>query len=197
MDSHPKKALSRNLAVDSMPLPVCHAARAGGSALAACEGAGKGYCASKKMFWHGVKLHAVAAANHIVAKFWFTGAARHDIAAFRETDHQYRPKTRIFGDKAYNCATTEAKIACGNARLLPIRKKNMLCADNTEAENQRRGKKRKPVETVFSMLSANLGGRIFANSLEGFKRKVECAVMAHNVLQYLWLSKGYYPNFNR
>jgi Transposase DDE domain len=100
----PSKAIFSQVAlVDSMPIIL---ARVGGSdtAKVAREIADKGYCASKKLYYHGIKLHAIVnKGHHCLPRFKtceFSKASEHDVQSLRrqiEDLEQYD----IYGDRAY------------------------------------------------------------------------------------------------
>ena len=52
-----------NFIYDSIPIVVAGSARSG-RARTASELCGKGYCAAKKMWYYGAKLHTIAQCNH-------------------------------------------------------------------------------------------------------------------------------------
>jgi len=88
---------------DSMPIVVAGEKRSG-KAKAASELCDKGYCASKGMYYYGVKLHTVAQCNHKAmptpALMMISKASEHDLGIEKEMldDAHY---IRVFGDMAF------------------------------------------------------------------------------------------------
>jgi len=80
------KCLMNVLLIDSMPIIMAHATRSD-TAMVAREIADKGYCASKKLYYHGLKLHAVVTKAHSalprMTALDITAASEHDVLALR------------------------------------------------------------------------------------------------------------------
>lgn len=89
--------------IDSMPIIVANAKRSSNARTAEdiCD---KGYCDSKKMYYYGVKLHALGKKqNHTLPKLslaWLTPASAHDITSAKR-QHEIPCNIDVFGDKAY------------------------------------------------------------------------------------------------
>ena len=111
---------------DSMPIVVAGAARSGRAALAGklCS---KGYCASKKMWYYGVKLHTLAQCNHKAMPtptlMMVSKASEHDrpIAGQMLEDAQ---DIRVFADMALLDKEWQAQILAENnvEILTPIKR---------------------------------------------------------------------------
>lgn len=88
--------------LDSMPIMSCSGKRAG---KVAPELTDKGYCATKKMHYYGVKLHAVgfrrAGALPLPEYLLITPASTNDLSALRMEIGQLTDR-EIFADKAYS-----------------------------------------------------------------------------------------------
>ena len=85
---------------DSMPIIRCSGSRSGKVARVICD---KGYNSTKKMYFHGVKLHGIGFyRNHKLPVIEFSklsSASEHDLQAQRELLKQI-PNRVVFGDKA-------------------------------------------------------------------------------------------------
>ncbi len=117
--------------VDSLPIILAGEKRSG-SAKVAKELADKGYCASKSLYFYGVKLHCVGAVNPSTIPFpCFLG-----VAPARASDHrmfeQISPELsdgRVFADKAYIDSGHKKRLYDDqNVKLLTPTKKLMLRA---------------------------------------------------------------------
>ena len=90
--------------VDSLPIVVAKASRAG-RAKAASEMCSKGYCASKDMWYYGVKLHVLAQCNHkslpTPANMTVSKASEHDLSVARQELLDGVNNIRLFGDTAF------------------------------------------------------------------------------------------------
>lgn len=76
--------------IDSMPLEVCKNARASRSKI--CKEIeysrpDKGFCASRKMYYYGYKLHGICSVNGIFQSIDITPASVHDINMLKEVKY--------------------------------------------------------------------------------------------------------------
>jgi hypothetical protein len=166
-----------------MPLPICAPAREKRSQLGSPLGAAKGYCAAKKMYYYGLKLHAIIDDKMTISQYWLTPANVHDVRALEEAVSNNLKDTLIFGDKAYNSQRLAQRLVEEqNCMLLPIRKKNQKIWDNTPEENKWKSKNRKIVESFFSKLSALMPKRITAVKPTTYLRKIGGFILAMNFL---------------
>ena len=99
--------------IDSMPILLARGGHAY-AAKVARETADIGYCASKKLFFHGVKLHAIACRRSgqlpQPAQLWLREASCNDLRSLKEQEIEL-PTTTLFGDKAYADTALTAALA--------------------------------------------------------------------------------------
>lgn len=112
---------------DSLPVITCSHKRAG---LVASPLADKGYCATKKLHYYGIKIHALALKNSgslPLPKFLnITPASIHDLTALRPVLEETFSDA-IFLDKAYCDAELERRMEQNNNQLMtPIKNKKGL-----------------------------------------------------------------------
>jgi hypothetical protein len=99
--------------LDSLPIMLAKGTRAD-VAKVAREVANKGYCSSKKLFYHGIKLHLLGRRRYqqlpLPQALTLTAAAVHDLTAFRQ---EVEPPMigALFADKAYKDEVTKAELA--------------------------------------------------------------------------------------
>ena len=112
---------------DSIPIVVAGGKRSG-RAKSASEFCSKGYCASKDMWYYGVKLHTFAQCNHktmptpvlmVISK-----ASEHDLPVAKETLSDVM-NIRLFGDTAFaDKQWQESMLSDNNVKILtPIKRK--------------------------------------------------------------------------
>ena len=105
--------------LDSLPVMLAKGAR-GDAARVARGLAAKGYCASKKLYYHGVKLHLVARKRDrrlpVPETLVLTSAAVHDLTAFQQR-LAWPEEGALFGDKAYGDAQTREALAARHVTL--------------------------------------------------------------------------------
>lgn len=93
------KEANTSYALDSFPLPVCRNIRIQRCRLVK----GKqhhGYCASKREYYYGFKVHLITAVDGRVVEFGFSPAAVDDKAALGLLPFQVPGQAQVFADKA-------------------------------------------------------------------------------------------------
>jgi hypothetical protein len=112
---------------DSMPIVVAGSARSG-RAKAASEVCAKGYCASKDMWYYGVKLHSIAQCNYkslpTPALMSVSKASEHDLPVAKEMLFDVM-NIRLFGDTAFADKEWQSRMLSENnvEILTPIKRK--------------------------------------------------------------------------
>lgn len=162
--------------IDSLPLPVCHRARAG-----RCRKVrGKqydGYCAAKEEKFFGWRLHLVITPDGIPVSFDLLPASHHHLTPVHELMERLPTGAGGYADKGYNSAEDEAWIAGETGIcLIPARRAKM--APNTRAELFGLQRYRRRVETVNSQLAAWGVQRLHARTHEGWVLKVLASLFA-------------------
>jgi hypothetical protein len=169
--------------LDSLPLPVCHRARA--TRCKKLRGAEYyGYCAAKKERFFGWRLHLVCSSAGVPVGFTLLPASRHDLNAVHDLAQCLPTGATLYGDKAYNSGDDEAWLAGEwGIRLVPIRRKNM--APNSEKERKELRHQRAVIEGVNSQLAAWGVQRLHARTQAGFTIKVRATLLALVVVNAL------------
>jgi hypothetical protein len=146
--------------LDSLPVMLARGAR-GDAAKVARGLAAKGYCASKKLYYHGVKLHLVARKRYrrlpVPESLVVTSAAVHDLTAVQQ--RLSAPEGgALFGDKAYQDAQTRAALAERRVTLC-VPEKRPLRQPEWEPGLWSRfvSAMRQPVESCFNWLIQRAG----------------------------------------
>ena len=105
--------------LDSLPIILAKGGRAD-AAKVAREVANKGYCATKKLYYHGLKLHLLGARRRqalpVPEGLALTAASVHDLTAFRQ---EMEPPAFgvLFADKAYKDAALKAELLARQVEL--------------------------------------------------------------------------------
>ena len=144
--------------VDSFPCVIANAKRSG-KARVARQIASKGWCASKNMWYYGVKVHIVAKQAHKGLPkpdyISLTGAADHDLSALRPL-LPYLHHGTVYGDKIYaNQTLRDTLYERQNLSFYtPIKKKKgqdiMPAADQVLSRTVSRT--RQPIESLFQWI---------------------------------------------
>lgn len=146
--------------LDSLPIMLAKGAR-GDRAKVAREVAAKGYCASKRLYYHGVKLHLLARKRYrrlpVPESLVLTSAAVHDLTAFQQRV-AWPEQGALFGDKAYGDAQTCAALEERRVTLC-VPEKRPLRQPEWEPGLWSRfvSAMRQPVESCFNWLIQRAG----------------------------------------
>lgn len=142
--------------IDSFPVMLAsngHSYRA----RVARERAGVGYCAAKKLRFHGVRLHVTAARNAgrlpLPTGVWLLAAAHHDSKAVKEQTPEIKADA-LFGDLAYRDKELMTLFRAQNTQLItPVKKpKGGDLTENEKYHNRLISKFRQPIESLFNWI---------------------------------------------
>ena len=169
--------------VDSLPVAVCDNIRIGRSKLYPLQEHGetfRGYIASKRRYFYGLRLHLVSTASGEPVEFTLAAASESDIRLFKELKLELPEGAIICADKGYADYHYEDLLEDVGLHLKAQRKKNSKRPMPLWEEFL--GKPiRQYIETVFSKLSAMFAGRIHAVTPRGFELKIVCFVLAFSI----------------
>jgi len=144
--------------IDSLPITVANSRRSS-KAVTASELCDKGYCASKGMYYYGVKLHVLAQSQYktipSAALLTLSSASEHDLAIAKQFLDDVK-NIDIFADKAYKNKTWENHMESHNnvEILMPIKlKKGQKRLDSADRLlSSAISQVRQPIESFFSWL---------------------------------------------
>jgi len=149
--------------VDSMPIMLAQAGRSD-TARVARDWADKGYCASKGLYYHGLKLHVIAQARpgrlpqpeHLQ----LSSASAHDLTVL----HGLLPQVQggwLLGDKIYGDAVVAADVSArqGLSLLTPVRRKRgqAYLFLTEQVHSTWVSQVRQPIESFFNWLLSKTG----------------------------------------
>ena len=146
--------------LDSLPVLLAKGPRSDAARVARGLAA-KSYCASKKLYYHGVKLHLVARKRYrrlpVPESLVVTSAAVHDLTAFRQR-LAWPEEGALFGDKAYGDAETRRALAGRGVTLCTPEKRPLRQPDWRPGLWSRFvSAMRQPVESCFNWLIQRAG----------------------------------------
>ena len=165
--------------IDSFPIAVCDNYRIKRNRLYG-EEAFRGFIASKKRYFYGVKVHILVTQTGEPVEFFLTPGSFADVSATTLYSFDLPSGSVIYGDKAYNLYEWEDLMTEADLQLLPIRKKNsrrplpswMLYWQHVD---------RKRVETTASLINRKLPKSIHAVTAVGFELKVVLFILATSI----------------
>lgn len=170
--------------VDSFPMPCCANIRIRRSRLyplAATDGAFRGYTASKRAFFYGLKLHLLTTSERRPVEVKLTPGSHSDVRALDYFSFDLPQGATLYADKAYNDTFLEDELAAGaGIALLPLRKKNTKRAVAPYVAYVQHYT-RKGIETAGSLIERMLPKSIHAVTARGFELKVMLFVLAYSI----------------
>lgn len=169
--------------IDSFPVAVCDNYRIPRAKIYRDE-TFRGYIASKKRYFYGLKIHLMITQEGQPVELFLTPGAYGDVEALRDFAFDLPEGSLVYADKAYNDYQIEDLLQeVSPIALFPIRKKNSkrtLPSYVSFAQHYYR----KRIETVGSMLERMLPKSIHAVTSEGFELKVALFVLASSCSCY-------------
>lgn len=165
--------------VDTFPIPVCDNYRIKSNRIYGQERY-RGYKASKRRYFYGLKLHLLISDAGMPIEFLLSPGSVGDVTGLQGFDFDLPEGAIIIGDKAYNIYWLEDVMAEAGLNLLPVRKKN----SKRPLEPWERGLQlqcRQHVETAGSLIERKLPKSIHAVNAEGFELKVKLFVLSLSI----------------
>lgn len=152
--------------IDAMPIMLCSGKRKGKVAL---EMADKSYCATKGIYYFGVKLHTIAFQRKgtmpFPEYFCITNAAEHDLEAVRQILPNLGNRA-IFADKAYHNQKLKETLQINNEIYL-LTPKKLIKGDSLEVRQNKKAADdlfsravstvRQPIECFFNWIIEKTG----------------------------------------
>lgn len=157
--------------IDSFPVAICNNIR-----IANCrilkEKKWRGYTASMRNYFYGVKVQLLTTKDGIPIAFHFTPGKTGDAKAMGKMIDKLPPEASLYGDSAYTDYNLEDTALERKCVLLKIqRKSNAKRIDTLEQRNEKL-KMRKRVETTISDIKKLFPRTIHAVTLQGFLIKL-------------------------
>ena len=157
--------------IDSFPVPVCNNMRISNCKILK-EKKWRGYTASMRNYFFGVKVQLLTTKDGIPIAFHFTPGKTGDAKAIGKMIDKLPPESSIYGDSAYTDYGLEDAALKRKCILLKIqRKSNAKRIDTIEQKNEKL-KMRKRVETTISDIKKLFPRTIHAVTLKGFLIKL-------------------------
>lgn len=166
--------------VDSFPIAVCDNYRIRRCKLYRHE-AYRGYIASKKRYFYGLKVHILATADGEPVEAFLTPGSFSDVACLEGFDWDLPPDSTVYADRGYNDADFEATVHT-HARIefQPMRRENMK-KQFPPWIRYLQHVYRKRIETLGSLIERLLPKSIHAVTAVGFELKVVLFVLAASI----------------
>lgn len=175
--------LKQHYTIDSMPLPACDNIRIKRCRLFAGDSpedkeAFRGYCASKRRYFFGLKVHLLITGGGAPVEFVLTPGSTADISGLKRLPLELPGGAKIYGDRAYTDYQEEDLLLdAGGIILQSQRKANAKRKIAPWLEALARPVRQR-VESTFSQVEALLPHHIHAVTDQGFILKVMCFLLA-------------------
>ena len=170
--------------IDSLPIAVCDNIRIRRAKIYSHEDF-RGYQASKKRYFYGLKIHLMVTQDGQPVECFLTPGGFGDVDALKYYAYELPDGSMIYADKAYNDYEIEDLLKeVDHLQLLPMRKKNSKrvlppCISFVQSYHRKR------VETAGSLIEQLLPKSIHAVTSRGFELKVALFVIASSLHCYL------------
>lgn len=170
--------------IDSLPIAVCDNIRIRRAKIYSNENF-RGYQASKKRYFYGLKIHLMVTKDGQPVECFLTHGGFGDVDALKYYAYELPDGSMIYADKAYNDYEIEDLLKeVDHSQLLPMRKKNSKRALPPYISFVQ-SYHRKRVETAGSLIEQLLPKSIHAVTPQGFELKVALFVIASSLNCYL------------
>lgn len=157
--------------IDSFPVAVCNNMRISNCKIVK-DKKWRGYTASMRSYFYGVKVQLLTTKDGIPIAFHFTHGRTSDAKALGKMIDKLPPEASIYGDSAYLDYGLEDSALERRSVLLKIqRKSNSKRIDSMEQKAEKL-KMRKRVETTISDIKKMFPRTIHAVTLQGFLIKL-------------------------
>ena len=172
--------------IDSFPIPVCDNIRIPRSKINDGKEEYRGYQASKKRYFYGIKIHLMVTESGEPVEFFLTNGSFADVKGLRVFPFDLPEGSVVYADRAYNDYEVEDfLLEAENIHLSAMRKSNSSrpvdgCVQFLQHH------KRKVIETTGSLISQLLPKSIHAVTAKGFELKAMLFVLALSV--NLWVA---------
>lgn len=163
--------------IDSFPVPVIKEARAARAHIYKGKEY-KGYCAAKKEYFHGVKVHMIVDQAGIPIEFYISPGSMHDIKGLKHLRINLEKDSILLADAGYTDYAFEEKLLAERQIILGAkRRKNSKKPSLLQDESIY--KKRKRIETVFSSILRLTSRTIQAVTRKCFELKLSLFIFAY------------------
>lgn len=166
-------------AIDTFPVPVCDNYRIQRCRLYQGE-AYRGYIASKKRYFYGLKVHLVVTQDGEPVEFFLTPGADSDVGCLDLFDFDLPSGSTIYADRIYTDYTLEDVLTEAGLHFQPMRKKNLKRQFPAYVRFLQHHF-RKRIETTASLIEQRFPKTIHATSPEGFELKIVLFLLGFSI----------------
>lgn len=162
--------------LDSFPVPICDNIRIAQSKLVRSEDY-RGYIASKKRYFYGIRVQLLSTADGIPVEFVFLPGEANDTRGLKALPLNLPENSSIYCDAGYTDYQAEDDFQHNDGVFLQVmRKHNSRRADAPWIAYIKQHL-RHPIETLFSQITQRFPKSIHAVTMDGFLMKVASFIL--------------------
>jgi hypothetical protein len=166
--------------VDSFPVPICDNIRIFGVKIIDAKEY-RGYIASKKRYFYGVRVQLISTKDGIPVEFVFLPGSANDVRGLNALPLNLPPGSELYADAAYTDYTIEDILEeTSQISLKAMRKKNSK-RKAPPWEEYIKQHTRHYIETVFSGITCLFPKSIHAVTYQGFLLKVQAFIFGFTI----------------
>lgn len=163
--------------LDSFPVALCDNIRIRQAHLVHSEQY-RGYIASKKRFFYGIRVQLLATSTGIPVEFAFLPGAANDVRGLNALPLQLPAHSQVYADAAYTDYQAEDALAWNENVTLQVARKHNSKRPDSPCLAYIKQTTRHFIETVFSAITTRFPKAIHAVTMDGFLLKVSAFIIA-------------------
>ena len=163
--------------IDSFPVAVCDNIRIMNCKLVKGK-KWRGYTASMRRYFYGVKVQLLTTGSGIPVAFCFTPGNQADVKSLEKIVSGLPPEASVYADSAYTDYNIEDNLFNNELVFLKVQRKSNSKRPDNKQQAQQKLKMRKRVETTISDIKKMFPRTIHAVTLNGFLVKLILFVFA-------------------
>lgn len=168
--------------IDSFPVPMCDNIRIFNVKLIKSEDY-RGYTASKKRYFYGVKVHLLTTRSGIPVEFTILPGEANDIRGLESLPLDLPAGSEIYADAGYTSYLIEDDLLDAEKISLQVMRKAKTSRPDQPYVKYTKQKIRHYIETVFSQVTLQFPKSIHAVTYAGFILKIESFIYAFTFKQ--------------
>jgi hypothetical protein len=168
--------------LDSFPVPICDNIRIFKVKIIKSEKY-RGYIASKKRYFYGVKVQLLTTKSGIPVEFVFMPGSAADVRALNSLPLNLPPDSEIYADSAYTDYNCEDDLSDSSKITLKVMRKNNSKRPDQPCIQYIKQSIRHYIETVFSAITSLFPKSIHAVTYKGFLLKLQAFIFAFTLKQ--------------
>jgi hypothetical protein len=168
--------LSNDYMLDSFPVAICDNIRISKTRLVKSENY-RGYIASKKRYFDGIRVQLLSTSNGIPVEFAFLPGEANDTRGLKSLPLNLPPDSTIYSDAGYTDYQSEDDIQENERVSLRVMRKGNSRRPDQPWLAYIKQHLRHPIETLFSQITQLFPKSIHAVTMDGFLLKVTAFIL--------------------